>query len=210
MRFQRSPAPAFLLVGLALSSTARGSVVSTMPVDAEVGAPNDVQYEAETTVNEHLVFEERQCFDLSADLDVGAEQSIAAGTRVSCTMIHRDEVLRDADNIYYLPPIAKVTVSVMFDEQILAVLDDKTTLDDSDDECGLASVDYPSSADGNQRGLEAPYVWQNWLGATILHEDEALIVSQYIVDVTTDGLTKISSNYDDGFDQVRVITACPP
>ena len=89
-------------------------------------------------------FDEKQCITLKDDLETD-QGTIPAGTSVSCHMMQADPA----------NPPQTYQGTAVFDGPILGVISDSGLLDDSDDPCGLKTVDYPLPAAEPFRGLEA-------------------------------------------------------
>ena len=105
-----------------------------------------------------LLFLERADFELSADLafdthmpgtftqdptDLG---TLPAGQKVNVYFVHFDPV--------GTPPVVDRQATIVFPEEILAVITDETRLDASDPQLGLSTIVYPASGAHADRGLE--------------------------------------------------------
>lgn len=113
--------------------------------DAVLFTPASVVQDQNESDTDITSFDEKQCFTLQDDLETD-QGTIPAGTSVSCHMMQADPA----------NPPQTYQGTTVFDGPILGVISDSQLLEDSDDPCGLGTVDYPPPAGFlDFRGLES-------------------------------------------------------
>jgi len=168
---------------LAVGATSVLAAIVMVQPDIVEFTPTDVRLDQTQSDVRIIGFDEKQCFQLGANLDTD-RGSIAAGTNVSCHFFHMDPVTGG--------PV--LDGRARFDGNILGVISRTALLDASDVTCtapGVPGVLYPTGTNAN-RGLEA-----------FQPNDRYQIIEAGF------GI-RIQMDVPSFLDQVRVVTSCSP
>jgi hypothetical protein len=169
------------------ASTAVAAITSTSGAVVKIPPPASVVDGALESDTEIRAFDEQQCVTLASDLQLdvtpgGGPGVVPAGTSVSSQFLHFDPTGGS---------LVTLSGSITTDAPVLGVITSAANLNASDS-LGAPGTTYPSNA---QRGLEPP-------GPAPADGDSAAISASNTVTVS------LKDQFH--FDQIRVISECPP